>query len=181
MNKEIVELTLLPSRKQMQRKLEKISYRFPPRGARKIEETAGVFLEEFNRDWERYFKKARNYPYLEDPFLDIYHVDSKVRDLALSGFVLRYPAIDRHVVRVLRRTGLVCHSYLMGIELNTSPSSKTGYSNLSQLCVNLSKQISVKPAQLDRALWHLGRSVCRSKPKCDKCPASSICMYHTLA
>jgi len=178
LNNEVIELSSLPSRKQIQSKLKRMRYRFPPRGARKIEEVAGVFLDKFNGDWSQYFRKARNYPYTEDPFLDVYHVARKTRDLAVSNFVLEYPTIDVHVARVLRRSGLVCHCYGLGIELKTS--ERDGYEELSQLCVELSRQISVKPVQLDRALWHFGRSVCSSKPKCDKCPATSICMYYPL-
>lgn len=175
LKEKLTSLDNLPSEDDFLSVLEDVGYRFPARGAKKLIRTAEILMDYFNGEWESYFKKAKKFPYLEDPFLTIEHVGRKVRDLALSGFILEYPTVDVHVARVLRRTGLVCHCYSMDIELHTSP--EDGYEELSRLCVELSKKVSVKPAQFDRALWHFGRSVCRKRnPGCDWCPIRKICL-----
>ena len=177
LEEEVLSITSLPTKVRIQKKLEKIGYRFPEKGAQKIHDAARVLIDEFDGEWKKYFAKARNFPYSDDPFLEIKNVKRKTRDLALGNFILTYPTIDVHVARVLRRTGLVCHCYDFGLELKTSQID--GYDELSQLCVKLSEQLSVFPAQLDRALWHFGRSICSSTPKCDRCPSKSICLYYS--
>jgi|GEM_PF-733160 len=70
--------------------------------------------------------------------------------------------IDVHVRRVFRRLGF--SGYFRGIG--------------SQDFQNLARIIHPKnPGLVDDFIWDLGREICKSPPKCEECPLSSVCEY----
>jgi len=178
------EIKLIDNVNEMSVTLEKLKergYRFPPQGVRVILDTKNVFLNKYGGDWDRYFKLAddnfkEDFP--NDHFLKIKYVKHKVRDLALRSFSAKYIAVDSHVVDVLRRTGLICFSYLFGLEMSTNREKEDVYLNLRKLCLRLSEEANLEPGELDRIFWHYGRSICTGgKPKCGQCVVNTICLH----
>ncbi|MHA2149914.1 MAG: hypothetical protein ACXAAN_14795 [Candidatus Thorarchaeota archaeon] len=169
----------IPSKKRIEEKLRSMGYRFPPQGAQVILDAKKVYKSELNEDWRRYFKLAKENVvegFRNDPFLDIKYVSFKVRDLALADFTLAYPVIDFHVIDVLRRTGLICYSYMLGEQLSTSNSGED-YHSIRRTCLGISEMVELKPALLDRLLWHFGKSICKTRPDCETCPLTMYCLY----
>ncbi|MBU0706740.1 hypothetical protein KJ807_06010 [Patescibacteria group bacterium] len=148
-------------------------YRFPKKGAYVIDMAHYVY-KTLGESMELYLSVAREPKKIEDgftvcPFLKIKGVGFKVRDLALTDFTLEYPVVDIHVKRIINRLGLFeSKNPVDGV-------TPVEYREIRKLCLLIAKRLNMKPAQLDRALWHLGRSFCNKTPKCGECPNGEIC------
>lgn len=178
---EISTVDNIPPKKKIEDKLRMMGYRFPPQGAQVILDAKRTYISEINEDWRKYFKSAKEKVvegFRNDPFLDITYVSFKVRDLALADFTLAYPVVDFHVIDVLRRTGLICYSYLLGEQISTTNSGED-YHSIRRTCLGISEMVELRPALLDRLLWHFGKSICRTTPNCDSCPVTMHCLYWT--
>ena len=118
----------------------------------------------------------------DDPFLKVKYIGFKVRDLSVSNFNNKYIANDLHVVRISTRIGLLNYGYHIlkndKYEMGNNPSNKKQYLFLHQLFQFLSNSTNnlYSPSDIDRTFWHLGRSICTVKPKCNKCPINNICL-----
>jgi len=157
-----------------------IGYSLQQRGVEIILKFKKLFLEELNSDWGRYLNKAKNdfkNNFIEDEVLNIRGVGFKVRDLALSCFLKDYPAIDFHIVDVLLRTGLLVYGY-GDFNFGTNPGNKKNYLFLRNLIVKLSCESGYSPGELDRIFWHFGRTICKSRPLCEKCPIKKDCLTY---
>ena len=150
-----------------------------------LREVVNTIENEYDWEWNQYFKEANakfRTNFEDDPFLKIKYVGYKVRDLAVSNFNDRYVANDLHVVRVATRIGLLNHGFHLlsneKYEMGNNPSDESNYLFLHQLFQYLSSETNdnYSPVDIDRAFWHLGRSICRKKPKCGKCPLNRICL-----
>ncbi|MCD6572460.1 MAG: hypothetical protein J7K62_04245 [Thermoplasmata archaeon] len=159
-------------------KFKEMGYRFPNAATSVVFRAKDVFINNYESDWKSYFNKANeNYEsdFLEDHFLKIKYVKHKVRDLALSIFSENFIAVDSHVIDVLRRTGLICYSYVYGLELSTD--NVKNYLPIRNLCLKLSEEARISLGELDRIFWHFGKSICSGKPKCNICPIQETCLY----
>ena len=101
--------------------------------------------------------------------------------MALSVFNPNYVAFDRHVVRLISRTGLLNLGYKFvskELDIGTDPSKQENYLFLHQLICKLSEQTKgiYKPVDIDRCFWHYGRTICKKEPKCPICPLKKICL-----
>lgn len=143
------------------------------------------WLNKNNWDWKKYFEdveKNKNDNFQQDPLLKIKNIKLKVRDLALSEFNKDYIAFDLHIVRVMTRIGLLNYGFELlidkNLEMGNNPSDIKQYLFLHKLSMKLSnlldKKISL--AELDRIFWHFGRTICKNKPQCNKCPINDICL-----
>ncbi len=150
-----------------------------------LREVVKTIEENYDWNWKQYFdevdeKYATNFE--DDPFKQIKYIGFKVRDLAVSNFNDRYVANDLHVVRVATRIGLLNYGFhIMGddrYEMGNNPSDERNYLFLHQLFQHLSNETANRysPVDIDRIFWHLGRSICKKRPKCDKCPIKHICL-----
>jgi len=166
--------------KNIKLKLKDLGYRFPKKGAKVVVDAIELFKEKYGFDFDKYLAQANlsenlNNNFKNDPFLKIKNVAFKVRDLGLSIFSKDYIAVDTHVIRTISRTGLIVNSYLYG----KAPFSNfnVDYLDTNLLLRKLAKEANVPLGELDRALWHFGRSICtkKSDPNCYQCPLSKIC------
>ncbi len=142
------------------------------------------WLNQNNWDWKKYFKDAetnKRNNFQEDKLLKIKNIKFKVRDLALSEFNENYIAFDLHVARVTTRMGLLNYGFDLfenEIEIGNNPSDGKQYLFLHKLLMKLVNMLDSKYSlsDLDRIFWHFGRTICQSKPKCNKCPIKNICL-----
>jgi endonuclease III len=163
------------------RMLKEGGYRFPKKGpvailGAKAVVTAAGFT------WRAYVRRAEQHyetDFSDDDFLDIKGVAFKTRDLALSELSDKFVAIDTHVVRVTARTGLLLHGY-GDPRISTAVSDNKAYLFYHDLMLNLARQTGwsgtgYSLGEIDRMLWHFGRTVCRATPQCQACPIAEIC------
>jgi len=163
------------------RKILKTSgYRFQNQGTETVLTAKKLLFNKYQGQWNKYFKEAKeNYKnnFIDDNFLKIKWVRFKVRDLALSCFLKEYSANDFHVVDVLTRTGLILYGY-GDLNFGTNPNNEKNYLFLRSLIIKISKQTPYSPGEIDRIFWHFGRTICKSKPLCKKCPIKNICLTY---
>lgn len=135
-------------------------------------------------NWSAYIDRAENEKetnYQSDPILGIKNISFKLRDLALSNFSQHYAAFDLHVTRVLTRLGWLNYGFpFLGntdLEMGNNPGNEKNYLFLHRLVVLLSDmtQGEYTPVDLDRIFWHLGKSICRARSRCDECPVAAGC------
>jgi endonuclease III len=113
--------------------------------------------------------------------LGIKNISFKLRDLALSNFSSYYAAFDLHVTRVLTRLGWLNYGFPFlentDLEMGNNPGNDKNYLFLHRLFVLLSEMTKGEytPVDLDRALWHLGKSICGAKSGCNFCPVTAEC------
>jgi len=160
--------------------LKHSGYRFQPQGIETVLNAKKLLFNKYQAKWDKYFKEAKeNYKnnFLDDDFLKINGVGFKVRDLALSCFLKEYSANDFHVVDVLVRTGLILYGY-GDLNFGTNPNNDENYLFLRNLIINISEQTPYPPGEIDRIFWHFGRTICKSKPLCEKCPIRNICLTY---
>jgi len=67
--------------------------------------------------------------------------------------------VDVHVRRVFRRLGFWRYS------------EPQDFQNLARIIY------PENPGLVDEFIWRLGRETCKSHPKCEECPLSSVCEY----
>jgi len=155
-------------------------YRFPSAGAEVILKLKEITEKDF--EWSNYFKEAEenyesNFP--NDPFLKIRFVGYKVRDFAISEFSKFYLANDIHIIRMIKRTGLLINGY-GDPDIGTDPSND--YLFLKRLIVRLSKESGwedgegYSPGEIDKIFWHFGRNICNANLICNKCPIKEVCL-----
>lgn len=135
-------------------------------------------------NWSAYIERAeyeKETNYQSDPMLGIKNISFKLRDLALSNFSPYYAAFDLHVTRVLTRLGWLNYGFpFLGntdLEMGNNPGNDKNYLFLHRLFVSLSEMTKGEytPVDLDRILWHLGKSICGAKSKCGACPIKAAC------
>lgn len=135
-------------------------------------------------NWRAYIERAENEKesnYQSDPILGIKNISFKLRDLALSNFSQHYAAFDLHVTRVLTRLGWLNYGFpFLGntdLEMGNNPGNDKNYLFLHRLFVSLSDmtQGEYTPVDLDRILWHLGKSICGARSRCGECPVAAGC------
>lgn len=167
---------------QIKEILKEVSYRWVDNGAEVILELKRLTENDFN--WEDYFKKAEKEflnNFMDDPILEIKFVGLKVRDFALSEFSPYYLANDLHIVKVIKRTGLLLDGY-GDYDFGTNQQDPKEYLFLKRLVINLAKDSGwetnkgYSPGEIDKIFWHFGRSICKAKPLCDECPIENICL-----
>jgi hypothetical protein len=155
-------------------------------GVQVIKDVVRIFQDEYRWDWKRYFQEAedeKEMNFSKDKLLGekVKYIRFKVRDLALSGFNENYIAIDRHVVRVITRLGFLNYGFELlendDFEMGTNPMDEKNYLFLHRLTLRLSDLTDSEytPSDLDRILWHFGRSKCGAKPECGNCSVAEIC------
>ncbi len=153
-------------------------------GSRVISEVVHYVDSVLQWDWRAYINRAeseRDNNYQSDPMLRIKNISFKLRDLALSNFSPYYAAFDLHVTRVLTRLGWLNYGFpFLGntdLEMGNNPGNDKNYLFLHRLFVSLSDMTEDKytPVDLDRILWHLGRSMCGAKSRCGACPIAGGC------
>lgn len=142
------------------------------------------YVQKLKWDWKGYIEHAereKENNYKDDPMLRIKNISLKLRDLALSNFTPDYAAFDLHVTRVLTRMGWLNYGFpFLGntdLEMGNNPGNEKNYLFLHRLFVSLSDMTKGKytPVDLDRILWHLGKSICGAKSKCGVCPIAAEC------
>lgn len=174
------------TRENISKILKETGYRWPDKGVEvclKLKE-----LTEKNFDWKTYFNKAeKEYEnnFVDDPFLRIKYVGTtgsfKVRDFALSEFSKYYLANDLHIVRLIKRTGLLIEGY-GDYNLGTNQSDPKDYLFLKRLAIKLAKDSGwgsdegYSLGEIDKIFWHFGRTICKAKPSCEECPIKSVCL-----
>lgn len=135
-------------------------------------------------DWSAYVERAENEKesnYQSDPILGIKNISFKLRDLALSNFSPYYAAFDLHVTRVLTRMGWLNYGFpFLGntdLEMGNNPGNDKNYLFLHRLFISVSDMTKNEytPVDLDRILWHLGKSICGAKSRCGDCPVVAEC------
>jgi len=168
------------NKKNIKKALRNSGYRFQDKGTETVIDSKELLFNKYQGRWDKYFKEAKenyknNFP--SDDFLKIKYVGFKVRDLALSCFLKEYSANDFHVVDVLVRTGLILYGY-GDLNFGTNPNNEKNYLFLRNLIIKISKQTPYSPGEIDRIFWHFGRTICKSKPLCEKCPIKNICLTY---
>ncbi len=166
--------------------LKETGYRWLDKGTEVVLELKK--LTENNFVWEDYFKEAeRKYltNFVDDPFLKIKYVGTtgsfKVRDFALSEFSPYYLANDLHIVKLIKRTGLLLEGY-GDPDFGTNQQDPKEYLFLKRLVIKLSEESGwgtgkgYSPGEIDKIFWHFGRSVCKAKPECRECPIGNTCL-----
>lgn len=166
--------------------LKKANYRWGVNdGSRVISDVVICVNDELVWDWQSYIEQAEKQKennYQNDPMLRIKNVGFKLRDLALSNFSPHYAAFDLHVSRVLTRIGWLNYGFPLAgdndLEMGNNPGNDKNYLFLHSLFVLLSRMTKYKytPVDLDRIFWHLGKSKCGAKTKCDSCPITGECL-----
>lgn len=182
------------NKKNFKKILKESKYRWgADDGAETICNVVSFFKGELNWNFKKYFREAekkKDTNFLDDKLLGIKYIGLKLRDLALSNFSPNYPAIDTHLSRVLARTGLICYGYSLlsddQLEIGNNPSNPKNYLFLHKLFLELSSktqnsQHKYSPSEIDRILWHFGRSICQSKPNCKNCPIKKVCLKESMA
>ena len=162
--------------------LTEAGYRFPADGVEVILATKAL-VSEPGFSWDGYVQQAEQHyetDFRLDRFLEIRGVSYKTRDLALSELSDRFVAIDLHVVRVTTRTGLLLHGY-GDPRITTEVRTEAGYMFFHDLMLKLSRrtgwpETGYSPGEIDRMIWHFGRTVCRATPACQACPFAEICL-----
>lgn len=158
-------------------------YRFP-KGLKVVLEGLETYFKKINYNWETYFKEANKMENIKEDFStdelrEIKYVSFKVRDLALSNFNKNYVAIDINVVRVITRLGLIDFGYDIVdppcIEMGNNPSKTENYLFMHHLLKKLADDSKLSLVEIDRAFWHFGRTVCKTKPKCKECVIKDYC------
>jgi endonuclease III len=153
-------------------------------GSKVISEVVHRVQSVLKWDWRMYIQRAedereKNFP--SDPILEITNISFKLRDLALSNFSPYYAAFDLHVTRVLTRLGWLNYGFpFLGnsdVEMGNNPGNDKNYLFLHRLFILLSDMTKgeYSPVDLDRILWHLGKSICGAKSKCSGCPINAEC------
>jgi endonuclease III len=165
--------------------LKESQYRWgTERGAATILQVLKIIEEKYNWDWNKYFHLVdcngfNNF--IKDPFLNVSNIAFKVRDLALSNFSDQYAAFDLHVVRITFRLGLNVYGFDFfpnnQIEIGSNPSNTKQYLFLHKLFMKFYENSNYKitPLDMDRTLWHFGRTICKIEPLCHLCPLNNIC------
>jgi len=135
-------------------------------------------------NWRVYIERAENEKetnFQSDPMLSIKNISFKLRDLALSNFSPHYAAFDLHVTRVLTRLGWLNYGFpFLGntdLEMGNNPGNDKNYLFLHRLFDSLSDMTegNYTPVDIDRILWHLGKSVCGARSRCGACPIGGGC------
>lgn len=165
--------------------LKKANYRWGvDDGSKVISDVVHHVQSVLKWNWSAYveraeYEKERNYQ--TDPILGIKNISFKLRDLALSNFSPYYAAFDLHVTRVLTRMGWLNYGFpFLGnseLEMGNNPGNDKNYLFLHRLFVSLSEitKGEYTPVDLDRILWHLGKSICGAKSRCGMCPIVTEC------
>lgn len=160
-------------------------YRWKKPGIHVIKKVVHYFEDELEWNWKAYFSAAElNYSnnFKNDKLLEIKNIKFKVRDLALSNFNKHYAAFDRHITRVSTRIGLLNYGFDLlvnnNFEMGNNPANERNYSFFHKLFLKLSRLTNDKylPVDIDRIFWHFGRTICKSKPKCEICPIRNECL-----
>ncbi len=155
------------------------------KGAAVISAVVNYFGDTLAWNWSGYFNQAeanKDNNFIDDSLLKIKNIGFKVRDLALSNFNPNYAAFDLHVTRVVARIGLLAYGWDITedktIEFGTNPSDPDNYLFLHRLFLHLAALCNNQftPVDLDRIFWHLGRSKCKAKTKCETCPINKNCL-----
>jgi endonuclease III len=153
-------------------------------GSRVISDVVHHVQSVLQWNWRAYIERAENEKetnYQRDPMLGIKNISFKLRDLALSNFSPYYAAFDLHVTRVLTRLGWLNYGFPLlkntDLEMGNNPGNDKNYLFLHRLFVLLSDMTKGEytPVDLDRILWHLGKSICGAKSKCGACPITAGC------
>ncbi|MCX7703957.1 MAG: hypothetical protein N2234_07685, partial [Planctomycetota bacterium] len=142
---------------------EKNCYRWKKQEGVRIIMDAKEIVFSRNFSWGEYFKEAKqkvSNGFRDDPFLEIKGVGQKVRDFALSLFLDEYLAVDIHIKRILNRWRVV---------------KSEDYDKVKEAAEAVARNAGLSMRELDRVLWHFGRSICDSKPKCGVCPIKGDC------
>jgi endonuclease III len=165
--------------------LKKANYRWGvDAGSKVISDVVHHVQSVLKWNWSAYIERAENEKetnYQSDQMLDIKNISFKLRDLALSNFSSYYAAFDLHVTRVLTRMGWLNYGFpLLGnpdLEMGNNPGNDKNYLFLHRLFVLLSDMTKGEYtlADLDRILWHLGKSICGVKSRCGLCPIAAEC------
>ena len=165
--------------------LSEEGYSFLTRGVQVIIEAKSL-VEPPSFIWEDYFRRAElacDGDRQDDMFLGISGVGLKVRDFALKQFSTCWCAMDRHVTRVLQRTGLILHG--QGEPgYGDDPTNNKNYAFMQSLLVRFSKESGwcpgatngYSPGEIDSMFWFFGHGVCTAKPLCQRCPVAGICI-----
>lgn len=153
-------------------------------GSKVISDVVNLVQSILKWNWRAYIERAENereINYKDDPMLRIKNISFKLRDLALSNFSPYFAAFDLHVTRVLTRLGWLNYGFpFLGytdLEMGNNPGNDKNYLFLHRLFVSLSDMTKGEytPVDLDRVLWHLGKSICGAKTKCGTCPVIAEC------
>jgi len=164
--------------------LKEAHYRWTNDGVQVMSDTIKHF-KQLNWNWTKYFKMAQEFHennFMQDKLLKIDHLKYKVRDLAISNFNENYIANDLHIVRVSTRLGLLNYGFDLisdpSLEMGNNPGNIKNYLFLHKLFLKLSKMTNgnYTLADIDRVLWHFGRTICNNKPKCKECPIKKVCL-----
>lgn len=153
-------------------------------GAKVISGVVNCVNSDLKWDWNAYVVRAereKETNYQTDPLLRIKNIGFKLRDLALSELSPHYAAFDLHVTRVLTRLGWLNYGFpFLGnteLEMGNNPADKKNYLFLHRLLISVSEMTNGKytPVDLDRVLWHFGRSICGARSGCETCPIANMC------
>jgi hypothetical protein len=153
-------------------------------GSRVISDVVHYVESVMHWNWHAYIKQAekeRDNNYQSDPMLRIKNISFKLRDLALSNFSPHYAAFDLHVTRVLTRLGWLNYGFPFvsntNLEMGNNPGNDKNYLFLHRLFVSLSGMTEghYTPVDLDRILWHFGKSQCGAKTICSTCSIKDEC------
>lgn len=153
-------------------------------GSKVISEVVQYVHSVLRWNWRAYIERAENEKetnYQSDPMLRIKNISFKLRDLALSNFSPYYAAFDLHVTRVLTRLGWLNYGFpFLGnpdMEMGNDPGNDKNYLFLHSLFISISDMTKGEytPVDLDRILWHFGKSICGAKSKCYVCPVNAEC------
>jgi hypothetical protein len=162
--------------------LKEVGYRWVDKGVEVVLELKRLTENDFV--WENYFKKAEaNFlsNFMDDPFLKIRFVGIKVRDFALSEFSSYYLANDLHIVKLIKRTGLLLDGY-GDYDFGTNQFDEKEYLFLKRLIIKLAKEsgwedgAGFSPGEIDKIFWNFGRTICKPEPLCSECPIKDICL-----
>ena len=165
--------------------LEASGYRWGPENGAAVIMAAKYIVMGGGFTWRQYIRRAEERyesDFQDDAFLKIDNVGFKTRDLALSELSDRFVAIDLHVVRVTSRTGLLLHGYGdPRITTDVGKSDGHGYRFFHDLMLKLAGRTGwpstgYSPGEIDRMLWHFGRTICMATPLCRDCPLTGTCL-----
>jgi len=165
--------------------LERAHYRWGvDTGSQVIADVVKHFELVLKWDWQSYVRLAeeeRGTNFRSDPLLRIKNISFKLRDLALSKFSPHFAAFDLHVTRVPTRLGWLNLGFPLlvdpNLEMGNNPGNHRNYLFLHALFVQLSEMTGGKftPVDIDRVMWHVGKSVCGARSKCGECPVAKTC------
>jgi hypothetical protein len=172
--------------KNYRKALNAAKYRWGAENGCEVIENIVIFFDrKLNWKWNKYFNEAdknRYSNFVDDDLLKIKNIGFKLRDLTLSSFNQHYAAFDTHVTRVPTRIGLLNYGFELlndqNFEMGNDPSNEKNYLFLHRLFIKLSQMTDEKysVADLDRIFWHFGKTMCSSKPKCNKCSIATDCL-----